>query len=93
MIKTITKRLFDLIFSLIAIIILTIPYIIIALIIIIDLKAWPIFVQKRNGENLKKFPLYKFRTMKVKEDGIDNFKQVTKNDGRVTKIGNFLRKT
>jgi putative colanic acid biosysnthesis UDP-glucose lipid carrier transferase len=87
------KRLFDIILSIIIILILIIPSIVICLIIAIEVKDFPIFIQKRNGKDLIKFPLYKFRTMTVKEDGINNFSQAKKSDNRITKFGKFLRKS
>jgi putative colanic acid biosysnthesis UDP-glucose lipid carrier transferase len=52
-----------------------------------------IFVQKRYGLDGKGIDVYKFRTMNVTENGISNYKQVQKNDNRVTVFGSFLRKT
>ena len=93
MIKLFIKRLLDLLFSILAILLLMIPFIIVSIIVMIELKSFPIFIQKRNGKDLIKFPLYKFRTMTVKEDGINLFAQASHNDDRVTKFGKFLRKS
>jgi len=54
------------------------------------------FKQERWGRNNEKFITYKFRSMKagIKEvDENGKFKQATKDDPRVTKIGRFLRRT
>jgi putative colanic acid biosynthesis UDP-glucose lipid carrier transferase len=51
-----------------------------------------IFRQRRYGLNGKEFEIWKFRTMTVTEDG-DQFVQATRDDPRVTPIGNFLRRT
>lgn len=51
------------------------------------------FKQRRYGLDGKEILIYKFRTMKVCEDGAENFTQVTKNDPRVTRFGAFLRRT
>jgi len=49
-----------------------------------------LFRQKRVGRNGEFFELYKLRTMKVSADG----PQITsRNDPRITRFGNFLRKT
>lgn len=51
-----------------------------------------IFRQRRYGLNGEKIVVYKFRTMKVSEDG-SRIEQAHKNDPRITKIGAFLRST
>ncbi|OZI06363.1 sugar transferase [Siphonobacter sp. BAB-5385] len=52
----------------------------------------PIFyVQWRTGRRGKPFRCFKFRTMKYVKDS--SFKQATRNDPRITPIGQFLRKT
>ena len=52
----------------------------------------PIFYkQKRHGIGLKPFYMWKFRSMKVVDN--DVFSQATKFDGRVTRVGAFLRRT
>jgi putative colanic acid biosynthesis UDP-glucose lipid carrier transferase len=52
----------------------------------------PIFFrQLRTGKNKKPFYCWKLRSMKSNKDA--HFKQATKNDARVTKVGKFLRKT
>ncbi len=86
------KRLFDIVFSLIVIVfILSWLYPLLWFLIKTDSKGPAIFVQKRNGINYKVFECYKFRSMRINKDS--DIKQVTKNDSRITKIGNFLRKT
>ena len=50
------------------------------------------FKQRRYGLNGKEIIVYKFRTMRVCEDGPD-IPQATINDSRVTGFGNFLRRT
>lgn len=51
-----------------------------------------LFKQKRYGIDGKEIIVWKFRSMRVMEDG-DVVKQATKNDPRVTKLGAILRKT
>ncbi|MGL5354929.1 MAG: sugar transferase, partial [Cetobacterium sp.] len=48
--------------------------------------------QPRVGENEKEFLVYKFRSMSVDAEK-DGAKWAQKNDPRVTKFGNFMRKT
>ena len=50
-----------------------------------------IFRQKRNGKNGSVFTIYKFRTMRVMEDGDKKFRQATYRDDRTTTVGSFLR--
>jgi Undecaprenyl-phosphate glucose phosphotransferase len=51
-----------------------------------------LFKQRRYGVDGRKIVVYKFRTMTVAEDG-DVVRQATRNDGRFTKFGAFLRRT
>ena len=50
-----------------------------------------LFKQRRHGLDGHEIVVYKFRTMTVSEDG-DDFVQATKNDARITPIGNILRR-
>ncbi len=86
------KRVFDILISLFLIITLSPFLLLISLSILLEIKENPIFIQLRNGKNLKKFKIFKFKTMYKSEDGIKNFTQVKKFDTRVILIGNFLRK-
>jgi hypothetical protein len=53
----------------------------------------PVLLRKqRSGFNAKHFPIFKFRTMSVMEEG-DSVTQVTRLDPRVTKFGAMLRAT
>jgi putative colanic acid biosynthesis UDP-glucose lipid carrier transferase len=55
--------------------------------------AGPIlFRQPRLGLNGKKFNVYKFRSMSLHEER-DCLRQATRNDGRITPFGRFLRRT
>ena len=86
------KRTFDIAFSL-AVILFLFPFILppIAILIRWDSPGPTFFKQLRSGRNGKPFWCYKFRTMKVNNEA--NSKQAQKNDSRITKIGQFLRKT
>ena len=57
-----------------------------------DVKAPVLFRQRRNGFNTKQFMIFKFRTMRVMEDG-SNILQARRLDPRVTRIGRILRKS
>lgn len=88
----VTKRIFDIIFSLIVIIgILSWLTPILSVLIKIESKGPVFFKQRRNGLNYKEFFCYKFRSMKI--NAIADIEQVSKNDPRITRIGCFIRKT
>ncbi|NLC17556.1 MAG: sugar transferase [Clostridiales bacterium] len=83
------KRLFDIIFSGIAIIILLPFFIIFTPIVAIFMKGNPFFVQERPGKNCKIFKIIKYRTMTNKKDKEGNPLPDIK---RLTKFGYFMRK-
>lgn len=86
------KRIFDILVSLIAILILIPVSILIAILIFLEDRGPVIFKQKRVGFNLKPFNLYKFRSMTVNK--ISKYGSFDAgNLSRVTKIGTVLRKT
>jgi lipopolysaccharide/colanic/teichoic acid biosynthesis glycosyltransferase len=84
-------RFFDIIFSLLGLIILTPFFVIIALFIVCTSFGRVFYRQKRVGKNNKDFILIKFRTMR---SGADKHGLLTvgEKDARVTKVGHFLRK-
>ena len=91
-VNRVTKRLFDLVFSLFVIVlILSWLYPIITILIKLSSKGPVLFKQARSGVDNKEFLCYKFRSM-VQSDNADA-KQATKGDGRITKVGAFLRKS
>jgi putative colanic acid biosynthesis UDP-glucose lipid carrier transferase len=86
------KRLFDIIFSvLVILLVFTWLFPIIGLLIKLGSRGPIFFVQKRSGKNNQTFECVKFRSMKVNEDA--NLKQATANDDRLTALGKFMRKT
>jgi len=87
----IIKRLFDIVFSLIGIIILLPFYLIIAILIITDSKGGAFYIQQRVGRHNKDFNLLKFRTMRPDSDK-KGLLTVGERDRRITKIGYVLRK-
>lgn len=87
------KRLFDIVGSLISIIVFS-PVMILASIIIKITSPGPIiFKQERVGLNRKPFVMYKFRSMKVQKDEEEKGQWTTEDDPRKTRFGNFIRKT
>lgn len=98
------KRLFDVIFSVAALVLLAVPMALIILLIKIESPGPAIFVHNRFGKNGRPLPLLKFRSMHLnaeqmiemftpeqKEEWEQNFK--LEDDPRITKIGSFLRRT
>lgn len=84
------KRPMDFILSLIAIIVLSPVFLIIAILVRINLGSPVIFKQKRPGLNEKIFTMYKFRTM---TDERDEKGELLPDSERITKFGKFLRST
>ena len=102
----IIKRIFDVVSSFMAIVILSPVFLIIAILIKIDSKGNVFYKHKRIGKGGKYIYLYKFRSMyldaderlkklledsNVKKQWEENFK--LDNDPRITKVGRILRKT
>ena len=98
------KRLFDITSSVVALILLSPVFLIIAILIKLDSKGPVFYTSKRVGTGYKIFDFYKFRSMKANADkDVAALKATTanqygdsaffkmKNDPRVTKLGNFLR--
>ncbi len=85
------KRLFDILFSVIILIVLSPIFILVSILIIID-NGFPIFyLQKRVGKHFQEFNLIKFRSMKKNADK-KGLLTVGSNDNRITQIGYYLRK-
>jgi len=86
------KRLFDIFFSFLGLLVLAIPFGIIAIVIKCDSKGPVIFKQERRTKNGRVFKMYKFRTMIVNAEsqgaGLFNYE----GDPRVTRIGVKLRR-
>ena len=90
---SLTKRIFDIISSLIAIFLLS-PLLIIVIIILNFTGEGEIFYfQKRIGLNNKPFYIYKFVTMVKNSPNIGSGIYTSANDSRILPFGKFLRKT
>lgn len=84
------KRILDFVLSLIALIVLSPVFLIIAILVRIKLGKPVIFRQQRPGKDEKIFTLYKFRTMTDKKDENGN---LLPDSERLTKFGKVLRST
>lgn len=87
----ILKRIEDIVLSLVIVTLISPIVLIVAIIIKLTSKGPVLYKQERHGWNGKKIKVYKFRSMYYSEK--NEFKQATKNDSRITPIGNFIRKT
>jgi putative colanic acid biosysnthesis UDP-glucose lipid carrier transferase len=87
------KRAFDLAMILAAMPLVLPLMTIIAALVRITSPGPAIFKQRRYGLDGEEIVIWKFRTMTTLEDGHVTYRQVTRGDERVTRLGRFLRKT
>jgi len=86
------KRLFDLLCSVPLLVILSPLLLLVAIIMKFEGKGPIIFKQKRGGYKQKHFYIYKFRTMIQNAENTGLGYKTEKNDPRITRVGNVLRK-
>ncbi|MEE9426307.1 MAG: undecaprenyl-phosphate glucose phosphotransferase [Methylococcales bacterium] len=86
------KRIQDVVLATIILAIIAIPMILVAFVVKISSPGPVFFKQRRYGIEGQEIYVWKFRTMRVQEDG-DVVKQATRNDPRVTPVGSFLRRS
>jgi putative colanic acid biosysnthesis UDP-glucose lipid carrier transferase len=86
-----TKRAIDLLLSAAALLLFLPLLVLIAMAIRCESRGEALFRQQRTGLNGRPFRIYKFRTMRVVEDG-PQIEQARRYDARVTRIGRLLRK-
>lgn len=98
------KRLFDILISGLSLLILSPVFIVLAVLIKMDDNGDVFYSQERIGKSGKIIKIYKFRSMMMNADSLENmltpeeYEQYKKeykldNDPRITKIGSFLRKS
>ncbi|WPK12464.1 undecaprenyl-phosphate glucose phosphotransferase [Lysinibacillus louembei] len=92
-VNRVLKRLFDIVFSLCAIIITSPLLIAIAIGVKLTSPGPVLFKQERVGLNRRTFNMYKFRSMKDMPTVASDTQWTVENDPRRTKFGTFLRKT
>lgn len=93
MYKHFFKRFFDILVSLLGLIITSPILLIVAIAIKIESKGPVIFKQQRVGKNGKVYWMYKFRSMCVGAEQQEGGVYCVKGDKRVTKVGKFIRAT
>lgn len=101
--KLLLKRLFDIVAVMLAMPLLVPLLLLIALMVKLDSKGPVFFVQQRVGLRKRKFNMFKFRTMYVgsdeKQAELEHLNEADgpifkiENDPRVTRVGNFLRRS
>lgn len=87
------KRTIDLTGSVIGVVVGVPVLAVIAVIIKLDSRGSVIYAQERVGRFGDRFKMYKFRTMRVDAEAAGPVWSVGKNDPRLTRIGNMLRRT
>ena len=88
-----TKRILDVVGGLVGIMVLLVLFPFVALAIVLD-SGFPItYKQTRLGKGARRFTIYKFRSMHQDAEQQGEAKLAEKNDPRVTRVGDFLRKT
>ncbi|HEL2001979.1 TPA: sugar transferase [Streptococcus suis] len=89
----ILKRVIDMVFSCLAIVVLSPVLLLIAIAIKLDSKGPVLFKQKRVGKNKTHFMIYKFRSMYVDAPSDMPTHLLKDPTAMITKVGAFLRKT
>jgi lipopolysaccharide/colanic/teichoic acid biosynthesis glycosyltransferase len=87
------KRSIDFILSLLFLIVLLPIFLVIGVLIKLESRGPVFFRQERIGKNQKRFRVFKFRTMIDNAINFGTGIKTSKNDPRITRIGNILRKT
>ncbi len=85
------KRVLDVTASLLLIVLLSPVLALVTIAVMLDSRGPLMFAQRRTGLNGKTFPILKFRSMHVMEDGAE-VKQAEKGDARITRVGRIIRK-
>jgi len=87
------KRALDIAGGLVGIVVLLLLFPLVALAIVLD-SGFPItYKQTRLGKGARRFTIYKFRSMRQDAEQQGEAKLAEKDDPRVTRVGDFLRKT
>ena len=87
------KRAFDIVFSLLSILLLSLPLLAVALAVKLDSRGPVFFSQERIGKNKKRFRILKFRSMFTDTDPNAPTHTLDDPEAHITKVGRFIRKT
>ncbi|WP_407524635.1 undecaprenyl-phosphate glucose phosphotransferase [Methylobacterium oryzisoli] len=85
------KRAFDLVLASTGLVLLSPLLMLIAILIRLDSPGPCLFRQKRHGFNQEAFSVFKFRSMRTEAGA--TFRQATRGDDRITRVGRFLRRS
>jgi lipopolysaccharide/colanic/teichoic acid biosynthesis glycosyltransferase len=86
------KRTIDIFGAAIGLVLLSPLLLLVAVVIMLESRGWPVFCQRRTGYGGRSFIIYKFRSMRVCEDG-PNIVQAVRDDDRITVVGRLIRRT
>ncbi len=87
------KELFDRVFALCVLLMLTPLFTLLAIAIKCSSRGPVFFSQPRLGLNGRIFHVYKFRSMRIHAEATNKVTQATRDDPRITPIGKFIRST
>jgi Undecaprenyl-phosphate glucose phosphotransferase len=85
------KRICDVVLASAGLVVLSPLLLLVAILIKLDSPGPVLFLQRRYGFNQNPFRIIKFRTMTTLDDG-PVVRQATRNDARITRLGQFLRR-
>jgi putative colanic acid biosynthesis UDP-glucose lipid carrier transferase len=85
------KRMLDIVVAGLLMVLLSPLLALVSLAVALDSRGPVLFCQTRTGLNGKTFPIFKFRSMHVLEDGAE-VTQASKDDARITRLGRIIRK-
>jgi len=91
--NSLVKRLEDVVLSSLALLVSAPLLVAIAIGVRLTSPGPALFLQRRYGLDGRDIVVYKFRTMTVAEDGAGTFTAAQKGDRRITRFGQFLRRT
>lgn len=86
----IVKRVFDIVASFLALVVLFVPMAIVGLLVWVESPGPVIYKQERLGKDGEIFIMYKFRSMYINSEK-NGPQWASKNDSRCTRIGKFIR--
>jgi exopolysaccharide biosynthesis polyprenyl glycosylphosphotransferase len=87
------QRVLDIIIGNILFLLFLPSWIVVAIAIKLESPGGVLYTQERRGQGGKVFKIYKFRSMYINAERMNGPQLATRNDPRITKVGNIIRKT